>query len=565
MGALLATLLLVGACTASDGEPSSGSPSTSPAVQAADAAAPMDAATTAPSPGMFGASVFDEPDSCEDDSVGFRVAFPDAWWWNQPFDSEIGPHAQCRYFAPDFFDAGTVSREQPIPEGVAIHALVIPPGAGLGGSGEVVSSEEMTVAGQPATRSEEEHVPGGVLEPGERLYRYVIELPQDRQLAFVTGNATGDFDDNREVLDGMMETLEVFDPGDTCGPDGDQFVCGQVIVGLADDAESIEGIVERNGGEAADILDRLDEIRAYVVRVPHGTEGDVIVRYRLDDAVEYAELNQVEGGVAIGPTQPVRVATEEDAIRVTMRLDRDRIAPGGRIRAAVVVENIGADNVYWGHSSTCKFVAAVSVSPQDDRSIPYGRQDWGGIGGTFKELLVQEQSRERTFSPWLDVDRDQTMGCTTDLVTSEIGPAESERHEVAWDGDGPHEMPALPGVYEVTGTFAYMGRGMSRPGTSADPFAERITVRAEVTVIDDGRDYIAPGQAADAALADDRFAAALSAAPQERWTGSQLWFEDGRWQIRERLRAPDEDLIAVVEASSGEVLGVELRERAGDG
>lgn len=204
-GALFATLLLIAACTATDGDPAPGTPGASPS----DDATPVtDSAASTPSAGPFGAATFGQPDSCEDDSVGYRVAVPDAWWWNQPFDSEIGPHAQCRYFAPDFFDAGTVSREQPIPEGVAISVLVIPPGAGVGGSGELVSSEEITVAGQPATRIEEEHEPGGVLEPGERLYRYVIELSQERRLVFATGNAIGDYGENRDVLDRMMETLE---------------------------------------------------------------------------------------------------------------------------------------------------------------------------------------------------------------------------------------------------------------------------------------------------------------------------------------------------------------------
>jgi hypothetical protein len=563
--AVVATALLISGCATSEPESGSATPNDSSSA-ASTGLPPLQTTTTGePSAAVLGASVFEDPDRCEDDSVGYRVSLPDAWWWNQPFDSEVGPHAQCRYFAPEAFDAGTVSRRQPIPEAVAIHVLVIPPGGSLGGSGEIVSSEELTAAGQPATRTEEEHAPGGILEPGERLYRYVIQLPEDRQLAFVTGNATGDYDENREVLDGMMQTLELFEPGDICGPDGDRFACGQVIVGLTDDADPIETFLRRNGGADADILDRLDGIRAYVIAVPAGTEGDVISRYLLDAAVEYAQLNEAEGGVAMGPTQPVDVGIEEDGIRVVMRLDRDRIAPGGRIWAAVVVENIGADNVYWGHSGTCKFVASVTASPRDDRSIPYRREDWGGIGGTFKELLVQEQTRERSFSPWVDVDRDQTMGCTTDLVVSEIRPGQSERHQVAWDGDGPHEMPALPGTYEVTGTFAYFGRGSSRPSTTADPSAERITVESEVTVVDSGRDSIAPGEAADAALADDRFAAALSGAPRERWLGSQLWFEDGRWYIRERLREPDEDLMAVVDATTGEIVAVELKDREGEG
>jgi len=300
----VAVILAVAVLIGQDGPPSGSTqsptqePSSSPSPSAITT--PTAAPSSEPTQEPFGASVFNDPDSCEDDSVGYRVAFPDAWWWNEPFESEIGPHSNCRYFAPDFFDVSTVSREQPIPEGVAIFVSVIAPDGGLGQLGEVVSSEELTVAGRPATREEQEYAPGGFLVPDERMYRYVIELSEDRQLVFSTGNQVGDYEENRQVLDGMMETLELFEPDAICGPDGDRFWCGQIIVGLADGAtESIETVVERNGGDpTTDIIDRLDEVGAYVIAVPHGTEGDQVSRYRMDEAVDYADLNGAEGEVA---------------------------------------------------------------------------------------------------------------------------------------------------------------------------------------------------------------------------------------------------------------------------
>lgn len=250
----------------------------------------------------FGAGIFEDPDDCEDDSVGYRVAFPDAWWWNEPFDSPIGPHVQCRYFAPEAFDVRTVNREQPVPEGVAVTVTVIPPGdAGVGLSGEVVASEEVTVADRPATTSEQVHAPGGFLSPGERLYQYLIDLGDGRDLLFVTGNSTGDYSENRRVLDGMMESLELFEPGEVCGPEGDRFVCGEIIVGLRDGAGiSMDEVVARNshGGSPSRIVERLEGINAFVLAVPHGTEGGEIGRYLTDEAVEYAVLNGAEGGVA---------------------------------------------------------------------------------------------------------------------------------------------------------------------------------------------------------------------------------------------------------------------------
>jgi len=299
---IVALAVLIG-----DGGPPTGSPqsltqepSASPVPSASATTEPTTAPSTEPTGEPFGGSVFKDPDDCEDDSVGYRVAFPDVWWWNQPFESDIGPHANCRYFAPDFFDAATVSREQPIPEGVTVFVSVIGPDGGVGQLGEVVLNEQLTVAGQPATREEQAYAPGGFLAPEEKVYRYVIELPEGRQLMFSTSNQVGDYDENREVLDGMMETLELFEPGQVCGPEGDRFVCGQIIVGLTDvTSDSIETVVERNGGDpATDIIERLDDIGAFVIAVPHGSEGDEVSRYLTDDAVEYGELNSAEGEVA---------------------------------------------------------------------------------------------------------------------------------------------------------------------------------------------------------------------------------------------------------------------------
>ena len=155
------------------------------------------------------------------------------------------------------------------------------------------------MAGHPAMREEEEFTPGGFLAPGERIYRYVIDLPDGGWLVFTATNQAGDYDENRAVLDLMMESLEVFEPDEICGPDGDRFWCGQIVVSLDDTAEvPIETIVERDSGDpATDIVERLPEIDAYVIAVPHGTEGDEVGRYLVDEAVEIADRNSAEGEV----------------------------------------------------------------------------------------------------------------------------------------------------------------------------------------------------------------------------------------------------------------------------
>jgi putative transcriptional regulator len=83
--------------------------------------APTPTPERTPTPTAFGASVFEDPDSCEHSSGVYRVAFPDSWWWNTSYEhAELGQIDACRFFSLDEFDITTASRGQPVPDGIAI-------------------------------------------------------------------------------------------------------------------------------------------------------------------------------------------------------------------------------------------------------------------------------------------------------------------------------------------------------------------------------------------------------------------------------------------------------------
>lgn len=108
----------------------------------------------------------------------------------------------------------------------------------------------------------------------------------------------------------------------TCGPEGDRFVCGQIIVGLTDSTDAtIEDVVTRNEGNAdTDILNRIEGIRAYTIGVPTGEEQAAIERYSGDPAVEYADVNGVEGGVALPDTAMVTASHRQAPLIVAAAL-----------------------------------------------------------------------------------------------------------------------------------------------------------------------------------------------------------------------------------------------------
>ena len=61
--------------------------------------------------------------------------------------------------------------------------------------------------------------------------------------------------------------------------------------------------------------------------------------------------------------ETVTKTVEDQGIRLTLTLDRDRIAFGERTWADVTVENIGTDIVYWGHSGSWSMPPAWSHMP----------------------------------------------------------------------------------------------------------------------------------------------------------------------------------------------------------
>ena len=97
-----------------------------------------------------------------------------------------------------------------------------------------------------------------------------------------------------------------------CGQPSERYVCGEIIVGLLDDADAtIEEVVARNGGDpATDIDNRIESIRAYTITVGDGNEPAAIERYRADPAVEYAHLNGAEGDVAPQGLPDTAVSTD---------------------------------------------------------------------------------------------------------------------------------------------------------------------------------------------------------------------------------------------------------------
>jgi hypothetical protein len=266
------------------------------------------------------------------------------------------------------------------------------------------------------------------------------------------------------------------------------------------------------------------------------------------------------------PGTPISATHELDEIRLTLEVDRDRIAFGERAWATVTVANVGSDDVVWGHGG-CPDPAGVTVLTTRPLDLGYGRHDWPGELGVLKSVTVylplelEEGAAAAGFTPERWVDQVGLFGCTTELRIDRIAPGAQITARMAWDAIGPHRLPTPPGDYLLASEFQYIGRGDAAPPEVGPTNRKAVAIQVSVTVDTPAIDYLGAGEAVDRLLEHQPFLDLLEDAPRiGRWTGSYLHFMDGVWMMALYLENPEEAIVATVDAVTGEVTGVVLDE-----
>ncbi len=136
--------------------------------------------------------LFADADVCSDLERGVSVIMPDEWWTNTAF----GDLFPCSYFAPDVFEIGEAGA---IPDGVAITLDVV---GEVDALEEVIGFETLVVDGRAATREE-------ALPPDTDVYRYAIELDEERLVFTLRSEQSDDYERDKALLDDMMRRLIV--------------------------------------------------------------------------------------------------------------------------------------------------------------------------------------------------------------------------------------------------------------------------------------------------------------------------------------------------------------------
>ena len=181
------------------------SPSASPSPEPTVAATPGPTSTGAPSafevaPNPDADALFAIRDICRNPRDGYELEFPEDWYTN----TEIRDVPACSWFSPTFY---TVDSSE-VPDEIAIEIFWIP--GGREQIGEILTSDEGLVGGQPAVRLEISGTADG--DPEGRSYEYVIQLgptPEEgpNLVARTDTDMGGDHELNRAVLDRLIATI----------------------------------------------------------------------------------------------------------------------------------------------------------------------------------------------------------------------------------------------------------------------------------------------------------------------------------------------------------------------
>lgn len=156
-------------------------------------------------------ALFETPDTCTNPEAGYTVTYPDAWFTN----TEIGDWPACTWFSPTFYDVGENPNE--VPPQVAIVLVFADISYGYTGSPDFTHSQEVTVAGFGANRSEEVGMTAenGAYQSQPPTYFYTVYLgdqphTQPTLRATTSFEGAADYELNKAVLDRIM-ALIVFD------------------------------------------------------------------------------------------------------------------------------------------------------------------------------------------------------------------------------------------------------------------------------------------------------------------------------------------------------------------
>lgn len=159
-----------------------------------------------------------QTESCEAPEGGYRLEYPTGW-----FTNDAGIAEPCRFFHPEPFTLRPHTEATGIAISVRLNPVafdeVVPRREAPMGN-EVLERRSTTVDGRQAVRTEMRVKAGGLLPDGTDVVSWFVDAGQGTLVATTSeAAAAGRYEDNVQVLDGMMKSLRLSDLKPDCSAD----------------------------------------------------------------------------------------------------------------------------------------------------------------------------------------------------------------------------------------------------------------------------------------------------------------------------------------------------------
>lgn len=144
-------------------------------------------------------ALFERPDTCTNQEVGYSVTFPDDWYTN----TRVDDIPACSWFTPEFFEVPPGRT----PEEVWISIGLVEGVAGYTSLTDMHFSEELVIDGHRGHRVE--FTPDPNTDPDVLIYQYVLPFEEfgPTLVAATTIDMADDYELGKAVLDRVMASL----------------------------------------------------------------------------------------------------------------------------------------------------------------------------------------------------------------------------------------------------------------------------------------------------------------------------------------------------------------------
>jgi hypothetical protein len=233
----------------------------------------------------------------------------------------------------------------------------------------------------------------------------------------------------------------------------------------------------------------------------------------------------------VPPDLGTHAQMERDGVRVSIDVDAVPLRKDGRATVTLTVENRSNNVVRW-LADGCRVPVSATIRFVGDSWI--GGIDQTGVAAAFKELALQPLLQNGFAA--LGAEFDDPMqgqplqGCSDIGIVEQLKAGAHITRTVTWPDPDPI-IPQLPnGPIEIVASFPFHGWPGDPEGQRYEPIAARLP---SWLVSDDSIDFLPPGPAIDAALADPQFAAWLLTKPRDQWVNSSRDLDPvaGSWEI----------------------------------